>query len=418
MLSRYISKSTFPDDNANEFSKLSTWNATNSARITKNVTRTTIGFTPLLPYHATAYDTIYTCMTNFQDVLSQTLNECGGLWCDEGVYRLAKEIQFLFSERFDNIFLGLGGFHMEKTVIACLGKYLQDSGADSILVENRIFGSIVATNVLNGGHYARGISGMSIFAEVMQRLQLKSFFNHNDINKYPGLMCHIKEIQNQFLQDINHEIINATFENAISSLHDFMNDFNEFKKLGSELNYPFRYWNFSLDDIYPILRNLTLSLREGDWFLYVAALKDTLPLFFAFDRTNYSRWGSIFYEDCLRLPGKFPNIYSEYVKGNFVVNFTSRKGSFVPIDQALEKSYNKTAKGKSGIIGLTRRKEAVAQHDIIHHEKIQIVNFLLELCEIYYESEYDLHHEFSSAVKRRGICKKDFQLYRCEKKSF
>ena len=94
------------------------------------------------------------------------------------------------------------------------------------------------------------------------------------------------------------------------------------------------------------LRNLTLSLREGDWNHYVAALKETLPLFFAFDRTNYSRWGAIFYEDCLKLPIDYPNIYSEYIKGNFVVNFTSRKGSSVPLDDALEKSYNKTAKEK------------------------------------------------------------------------
>ena len=127
--------------------------------------------------------------------------------------------------------------------------------------------------------------------------------------------------------------------------------------------------------------------------LYITTLRVALPLLFVFDRTNYSRWGSLYYEDCLSLKDKFPTIYNEFVKGNFVVNFTTRKGSSVPMDQALVKSYNKPAKGKSGIIGITRRKEVVAQYDIIKHEKLQLVNYLLEFCEINYDSECDLHRE-------------------------
>ena len=65
-----------------------------------------------------------------------------------------------------------------------------------------------------------------------------------------------------------------------------------------------------------------------------------------------------------------------------MVKFTTRKGSSVAMDQAFEKSYNKPVKGKSGIIGITRRKEAVVQYDVIKHEKLQLVNYLLEFCGI------------------------------------
>ena len=149
------------------------------------------------------------------------------------------------------------------------------------------------------------------------------------------------------------------------------------------------------------MRNLTTLIRNGEWTLYITTLREALPLLFAFDRTNYSRWGSLYYEDCLSLKDKFPTIYNEFVKGNFVVNFTTRKGSSVLMDQAFEKSYNKPAKGKSGIIGITRRKEAVAQYDIIKHEKLRLVNYLLEFCEINYDSEYDLHHESSPTITEK-----------------
>ena len=75
-------------------------------------------------------------MCNFQDVLLQKSQSYGPLWCDEGVYRLAKELQLLDPARFDNIFLGLGGFHTEKVMITCCGKYLEDTGIDSVFVES------------------------------------------------------------------------------------------------------------------------------------------------------------------------------------------------------------------------------------------------------------------------------------------
>ena len=48
---------------------------------------------------------------------------------------------------------------------------------------------------------------------------------------------------------------------------------------------------------------------------------------------------------------------------------SSRKGSAVPIDQALEKAYSKPAKSSVGIIGFTRRKEAICKWNLIKHEK-------------------------------------------------
>ncbi len=55
-------------------------------------------------------------MVNFQDALKQKGDAYGALWADEGVYRIAKEIQLLKSDQFDNIFLGLGGFHREDRI--------------------------------------------------------------------------------------------------------------------------------------------------------------------------------------------------------------------------------------------------------------------------------------------------------------
>ena len=67
-------------------------------------------------------------MIHFQDALKQKGDTYSGWWVDEGVYRIAKEVQLVKPDQFNNIFLGLGGFHMEKIVLACLGTYLEPSG--------------------------------------------------------------------------------------------------------------------------------------------------------------------------------------------------------------------------------------------------------------------------------------------------
>ena len=82
-----------------------------------NFHATTKILTPILPYPASTYDAILTTMINFQDALKQKGDSYGGLWADEGVCRIAKEVQLLKPEQFSNIFLGLGGFHMEKIVL-------------------------------------------------------------------------------------------------------------------------------------------------------------------------------------------------------------------------------------------------------------------------------------------------------------
>ena len=91
-------------------------------------------------------------MKNYQDVLKQKRVLTGALWCDEGVYRIAKELQLMHPNEFRNIFLGLRGFHTEKAVLTCMGKFLEDVGVDSVFVANEIFGPNIVTSVMNGSH--------------------------------------------------------------------------------------------------------------------------------------------------------------------------------------------------------------------------------------------------------------------------
>ena len=148
---------------------------------------------------------------------------------------------------------------------------------------------------------------------------------------------------------------------------------------------------------------MTHSVRIGDWELYVSAMRRAMALFFVFGRTNYSRWGPLHLQDCLDLQRKFPQIYKVFKDKGFVMYHTNRQGSAVGFDMALEKVYNKPAKRTGGIIGMTRRKEAVGMWNLLKHEKDQYVANMTVLCSFSDEDdELNLHHDFRPLTSKQG----------------
>ena len=319
-------------------------------------------------------------MINFQDVLLQEGLQSDPLWCDEGVYRIAKEPQLLSSDKFGSIFVGLVGFHLEKVVIACCGKYLEESSIDSIFVEVEIFGPEVVTSVMAGGNYIRGKRGIALISEDLQCLQFSAFIKTADISRFSKLFVHIAELQTLFrTENRTPESIKSAGKCCQNEINEFNEAVSLFKDRCNKASEQFQYFSIFLERISPVLRDLTQSYCESNWELHLSAIRRGLPLCFAFDRVNYKRWLPLYYEDCLALHQTFPMFYSAFLEGDFTVKHTANSGSGVPLDHALEKEYNKSAKGPSGIIGYTRRKESVLKWNIIHHEKRQFTDFLYML---------------------------------------
>ena len=151
----------------------------------------------IIPHPATSYETIFTAMISFQDILKQKGLANGPLWSDKGVYRLAKEIQLLQPDKCINIFLGIGGFHLEKVVISCIGKYLDVSAINDVLAEKEIFGPNVVNSALEGNHYANGKRAINIIVKALQKLQITSFIDTLMLN---SLKIYGKSLKNSVLK--------------------------------------------------------------------------------------------------------------------------------------------------------------------------------------------------------------------------
>lgn len=125
------------------------------------------------PYPVTQHATVYTTLLNFNCILDQFDQSYLPLACDEGVYAIAREVQLNNADKFKNIVLVLGAFHMAKILLCCLGKHVHVHGIENVLLERSVFGVNMVESVLQRKNYMKGVKGMLMLGETIFRLQVK-----------------------------------------------------------------------------------------------------------------------------------------------------------------------------------------------------------------------------------------------------
>ena len=78
------------------------------------------------------------------------------------------------------------------------------------------------------------------------------------------------------------------------------------------------------------------ATQEGNFLLYIEALTEIIPWFFALDHTHYAKWIPVHLRDMASLREHHPAIYAEFLKGNFATKGSRRAFSAIAIDQAHE----------------------------------------------------------------------------------
>ena len=143
--------------------------------------------------------------------------------------------------------------------------------------------------------------GMLILCEALHRLRIEQFLLNADGSKYDQPWQRLEDLELSILKPDNLNEVQNLWIECKELGTTFTSDLEHFISQASTYNTQFRYWSIFLDELIPVINDLTLSFRESNWLLYLSALRRSIPLFFAFDRTNYSRWVLLYYNDCILL---------------------------------------------------------------------------------------------------------------------
>ena len=127
-----------------------------------------------------------------------------------------------------------------------------------------------------------------MIAEVVQSLKLNQFAKQNGMS----IFTETDRITEDMLENKSKDEKDDTLTDALLQLNTkaSSNEFETFQSNGTQSSHQFVFWNTFLSTIYPALRDLTRSHREGNWEMHLSAVQRAMPLVFAFDRTNYKRW--------------------------------------------------------------------------------------------------------------------------------
>ena len=92
-----------------------------------------------------------------------------------------------------------------------------------------------------------------------------------------------------------------------TKLQEIMDDFSVYTKTKSASNKTMAYWLLYIQMV-QILLLFIRATRENDWQLHLSAVRSMLPWFFAADRVNYARFGSMYWFEMISLDKTHPGI--------------------------------------------------------------------------------------------------------------
>ena len=256
-----------------------------------------------------------------EDVLLQKQLPYGSLWSEEGVYRIAKELPLQHPEKFCNIFLRR--ISLRKSYTYFCGSYLEQCGIESVFVENGIFGASVVKSVMNGSnYYVRGKDGYHWLLKLWGICSCPHFgssVTYQSFNMFLKISL-IKVACEQLHLSVS-KCSAWRMEQTFWWNFEIWRRFNGFRKHGCEKSESFLYWEKFIND-------LTSSFHEGDWNLRLSSIYRAIPLCFAFDHVNYKRWLPLYYEDCLALEQKYPEIHASFLKDDFAIQHSCKKSKY------------------------------------------------------------------------------------------
>ena len=151
----------------------------------------------------------------------------------------------------------------------------------------------------------------------------------------------------------------------------------------------FLFWNIIIEYETLVLSAIR-AYRQRNLSLYIEAMEELIPLFFALDHVNYAQWAPIHIRDMKSLPDSIAREFQR--EGHWVLSKTGNKFSAIPFDQAHEQE------NKVQVVQLA------SQRTLWHSGKLLKLNFCLyfhkatlmlkmDYSELPYVSNYEMNNK-------------------------
>jgi len=288
---------------------------------------------------------------------------------DQALFAKAAEIAWKYPDEYSPVVLNLGGFHLICNFMSIIGKRYEDAGLKDILIESGATAEGSASGILSGKHYNRGVRAHKLMYEALMRLVFQSFPDWIDEHCLPNSIAIKQTIRKlEHLTDADTDewesiIASEEFRFMAQRLQEYV---EHLRKNHGSLS---ALWIQYLDMV-EILLALIRATREGNWGLYLTALRKVIPWCFAYDHMNYARYLTAYYSTMLILKETHPEIHEAFENGEFSVQI-GKHNPFgrIPADQTIEETVNRDTQTPGGTKGFSKKQGTLQRFYLLSHTR-------------------------------------------------
>lgn len=291
---------------------------------------------------------------------------------DLAIAIIAMRIRSTEKPTFDNVFVNLGGFHIQMAYFHAIGTLITDCGLTDVLVDCEILAGGSVTGLISGKHFNRCKRLHTLAALGLQVLHFEAFLD-SDPEKYDR-----EDITERVKQLFKGEITEEKFQ--IEGLTTIMDEYFKFKTdtLNEKHGKTAKFFVTYIDYIMKYLM-FSRSIRIGNFALFKYIIPLLNEIFFVTNQVNYARWLLKYYDNLLKIEDTHPDIADAFKSGYIGVKRTNNPHSRVPFDLTLEQTYNADAGRRlTGITQFTNSYSARERWARSHGLRTTITSHLLE----------------------------------------
>ena len=342
--------------------KINSWTGFNiKTRDVIDVPADNLGYLPTINAPATEMSTVQEILSESM-VIKESLHLASiAVVLDQALYSKATEIAWKHHERYNNVILMMGNFHIICNLLSTIGKLFGDAGMRDLAVESGVIAAGSVDKVLEGKHYNRAVRFHKLMYEALIRVAYKGFVEWLDINR-PEDATSLDDIQ-PLLNDLCTNTCSETFKCVLNdrTCQKVLEYFREYTRHLKESNGPLSKFWMQYVEMVEIMLGLLWADREGNWYLHLACIRRMIPWCFAMDRINYSRYLSVYFNQMTHLEEVCPELYAHFVRGGFSVQH--KQGNpfgRIAVDQTTEETVNKDTQTAGGTRGFSLKPGTVA----------------------------------------------------------
>ena len=348
------------------------WVGWNSQMTDDPLPKQKIAYMENLTLPITRLDVVAETLRVTQQVAQECGQEYGVVHYDLNAAKPALQIQSTEAPKYDNLFICFGPFHIVMSYFGSVEYLIDSSGGPEILVDADVLASGSLTGFLKWKHFNRCKILHLLFATALQVLHFKNFLEEfgpisqelatrmDELKRSPGpamLECIEGSQEYKYLME--------SYEHSVQ------------QTLDGEHGNTARFWMTYITLVKAYLM-LSRACRTNDVDLFVYALSQMCPVFFAASHQNYARWMVRYCLRLLNIDNTHPGLRDLLQAGAFSVRRTSTSFSRTPVDMTLEQTVNADAASRlTGVSSFTNSDSARKRWMITRAVRSSIVENLM-----------------------------------------